>query len=255
MTIATPLDTRSGVRLCILQTDSVLPQFQQEHGDYPFMFRRLLVRNGWPEAQLSCHDVTVDGAPAPGGADAYLITGSKRSVYEDEPWIAELADFLRTELDRGCKVVGICFGHQLLAHFFGGEVRPAPDGWQVGVNDVAVTARRPWMEPYLPRVALLSSHQDQVVRLPSAATALGGYGACPVGLFELGNQVLAIQGHPEFQKPYSAALLELRRELLGESVHNAGVRSLTKPTNGELIGQWIVRFLESTGASTEAQTL
>ncbi|MEM6708685.1 MAG: hypothetical protein AAF648_07855 [Pseudomonadota bacterium] len=230
-------------RLCILKADSVREALQGEHGDYPLMFRRLLVAAGWSARAIDERDVIADGPPPALEHQAYLITGSRFSVYDDEPWIAPLALFVGQALAARRKVVGICFGHQLLAHFFGGRVSKATEGWQVGVTQVAVQAQRGWMQPPAPTFAVLASHQDQVTALPSDARVLGSTEQCPVAAFELGACALAIQGHPEFEKPYSQALLDLRQTILGDAVYTAGQESLLQPTNGALLGQWIVQFL------------
>ena len=227
------------MRVVLLQTDNVLDVFQPEFGDYPDMFGDLLQH---PQLELAVVDVR-EGPPLPGVGDAYVITGSRHSVYDPLPWIAQLADFLRLEIEAGRKVVGICFGHQLLAHFFGGEVRPAAIGWEVGVKETEVCTQAEWMQPPAARINLLSSHKDQVTRLPVGGQLSASSPNCPVAGFTMGDNVIAFQGHPEFRKPYSAALIDYRRALLGDAVFTAGLASLVKTTDEQTVRQWILSFL------------
>lgn len=229
------------MRVVLLQTDNVLEQFQPDHGDYPAMFSAVLDA---PDLEVQVVDVR-QGTPPPGSGDAYVITGSRHSVYDDLPWIPRLAQFLRTEIDAGRKVVGICFGHQLLAHFFGGEVRPAPVGWEVGVKETEILAPQAWMNPAAPTFNLISSHKDQVQRLPDGAVLTARSPFCPVAGFAMGDNVITFQGHPEFRKGYSQALMAHRRELLGEEKYSDGIRSLDRPTDESLVGRWILGFLRS----------
>ena len=125
--------------ICILRTDSVLEQFQPEHGDYPDMFTALL-QDVDPELEISAVDVRL-GSPVQVEHDAYLITGSRHSVYDELVWIQPLVSFLQRVLAADKKVIGICFGHQLMAHYFGGEVTPAQGGWAVGAHTSTLVAR------------------------------------------------------------------------------------------------------------------
>jgi len=233
------------VQVVLLQTDNVLETFQSEHGDYPAMFRDMLSA---PDVHLSVVDVRTE-LPAAGAGDSYVITGSRHSVYDDLPWIRRLAEFLRGEIHAGRKVVGICFGHQLLAHFFGGEVRPATTGWEVGVKETQVRESAPWMNPPLQRFNLISSHKDQVQRVPEGATVTASSASCPVAGFAMGDNVITFQGHPEFRKGYSKALMDHRRHILGDGKYEAGVTSLERATDQEVIGGWILAFLRSRPAS------
>ena len=229
------------MRVVLLQTDSVLTPFQAEHGDYPSMFAAALAA---PDVELSVVDVRQQMPPS-GAGDAYVITGSRHSVYDELPWIPALAAFLRVEIAAGRKVVGICFGHQLLAHFFGGEVRPAAVGWEVGVKATEVCAEEAWMSPPARHFNLISSHKDQVARLPEGARLTARSPNCPVAGFSLGDNVITFQGHPEFSKGYSRALMDHRREILGDERYAAGVASLGLQDDAGLVGRWILRFLRS----------
>ena len=236
----------------ILRTDSVLDEFQPAHGDYPGMFQRLLGEHGLvaegPDAltlEFSTYDAQQGEFPPPRTCDAYLITGSRHSVYDELPWIAELVAFLREALVEGRKVIGICFGHQLIAHFFGGETRPADVGWCVGVHRADVISEEPWMSPTRRSFGLLSSHRDQVVRLPAGARPFARSGACPNAGFVLGDQILTFQGHPEFTRDYALDLLTMRQELLGADVFEQGVASLRDETDPQLVARWILNFLMS----------
>ena len=243
----------SELGIAILRTDEVLPQFIDSHGDYPEMFSSLLnkaaAENEPPiELRIDCFDTrTFDTSsrefPAVDAYEGYLITGSRNSVYDSEPWIGELADYLRKVLDAGGRIVGICFGHQLIAHFFGGSTEPAAAGWTVGVQENRVTTKAPWMKGEGERMNLLSSHKDQVVSMPEGARLIVTSDCCAIGGFVIGDQVMTLQGHPEFRKAYSRDLMTMRRELLGEAVYSAGVASLDKETDESQAGRWIINFL------------
>ena len=144
----------------ILQTDHVLDQFQGEFGNYPSMFQDLL-RSVREDLTFTVYDVQA-AIPSEIVCDAYLITGSRHSVYDDFPWIQALVDYLKEVLASEKKILGICFGHQLMAHYFGGCVGPADAGWAVGVHTSAITREPTWMGAAPAQVNLVSSHKDQV---------------------------------------------------------------------------------------------
>lgn len=240
--------------LAILRTDEVLPQFQPAHGDYPAMFERLITRAAAAHeppvrVALSVYDARCpETLPEPGVHRAYLITGSRNSVYDEAPWIRRLADFLRAALAQGCRIVGICFGHQLIAHFFGGRTAPAAAGWAVGVQENRIVRRESWMDGEADdRLNLIASHKDQVMEMPEGAKLIATSDFCPVGGFVIGDRVMTIQGHPEFQRAYSRDLMTMRREILGESVFDAGIASLEKETDEDRVGRWIIDFLLQDG--------
>ena len=234
------------MRIGILQTDSVREEFQDAFGDYPGMFRSVLSKAAAEAArpvEFAVYDVERGHYPAGVDAcDGYVITGSRESVYADLPWIARLSDYVRTLHEARRKTVGVCFGHQLIAHALGGETRAADAGWGVGVHKMRIVGEAPWMQPARRAVSLLSSHKDQVVRTPPGARLLGSNDFCPIGSFALGDHLLTFQGHPEFDKRYARALMGFREKLLGDAYAPA-VASLSRPTDETAVGRWMLNFL------------
>jgi len=239
------------MRIGILQTGAVRGDLQREFGDYPTMFRALLA-NAAGEEPIEFRDYDVQRGEYPATldeCDAYLITGSRESVYDDLPWLPRLEEFVRMlDADRH-PLVGICFGHQLVAQALGGETRKADRGWGVGVQSATVRSGDPWMRPFKPTINLLASHQDQVVKLPPRAKLIAGSDFCPHAGFTIDEHIVTFQGHPEFAKGYSRALLDARRELLGDDLYARAVKSLEEPVDSALVARWILNFLAHEGAA------
>jgi GMP synthase-like glutamine amidotransferase len=240
------------MRFVILKTGAVRAALRR-HGEYPEMLaRRLGAAAG--RLGIGVDFVTFDVRrgeypPALVVDDVLLITGSRHSVYEPLPWMPPLVAYVQAQHALRRKLIGVCFGHQLLAAALGGETRRAGVGWAVGVHEARVLARRPWMLPRLDRFALLCSHRDQVVTLPAGAERLAETALCPVAAFAIGDHVLGVQAHPEFERDYAREQLALRRELLGDALHDAGVASLSRPTDEAAIAEWMLRFALSGGAA------
>ena len=240
------------MRIGILQVDSVRSELQPCFGNYPGMFADLL-RAADPEVRIEVYDVQQGQYPAAFDAcDGYLITGSRESVYANLAWIEPLVAFVGELRQAQIKLAGICFGHQLLAHFFGGEVAPAKLGWAVGVQRSEIIRQLPWMLPQLSQLALLSSHKDQVVRLPADAELYATNEFCPNAGFTIGEHTLSIQGHPEFSREYAARLMQLRKLLLGEATFAAGMASLHlgreafghAHIDSANMGRWLINFFK-----------
>ena len=227
----------------ILQADQVDPEHRARFGDYPAMFADTLLDGMEQEATFEFFDVRRGRYPRQiEDCDGFLITGSRASVYDDEPWIARLLGFVRELHDANARTVGICFGHQLVAQALGGAVGRSPRGWGVGVHTWTAVRHEPWMHPALREFRLLASHQDQVEALPPGARLLASSAFCPRAAFAIGHHILALQGHPEFTRAYAGFLMHKRRAVLG-AAFEPGVRSLDQPTDAGAIARWIAQFL------------
>lgn len=231
------------MRIGILQTDDVLEEIQPRFGDYPDMFVDLLSGDQHRRPQFSIYRVREGEFPEPAACDAYVITGSRHSVYEDHSWIGELAQFVGNAMAAGQKIVGICFGHQLIAHYFGGRTEPASVGWGVGVHGAEIVSRERWMDPGQEWVRMLSSHKDQVVVLPEGARRVASSAFCPNAAFAIGDVVMTWQGHPEFGKDYVETVMRRREALLGPETFSAGLASLEEDIDRALLARWILNFV------------
>lgn len=235
-------------RLGLLHADQMTAALSTVHGSYRLLFEHLFARAGVGPERLLHIDAQAGELPGPATADAYLITGSRHSVYDPLPWIARLAEFCRSAMALGRPVIGICFGHQLLAHFFGGRVARASAGWQIGVQRYQVREHPAWLAPAAGQFELLASHQDQVVTLPPGARVLAASAPCPVAAFELGPLAVGIQGHPEFTRAYAQDLFETRRAQIGDALCDAAASGLAAPISADLVTGWLCNFIEHAGS-------
>ena len=231
------------LRICILETDVLRPEFVDRYEGYGRMFVELFTRQPIA-AEFVIHNVMAGDYPdADESFDAYLVTGSKADSFGPDPWIQTLKMFLLERYQRGDKLLGVCFGHQLLALLLGGHTERAVQGWGVGLHDYSVQQDADWMVPKADALTLLISHQDQVTSLPPDATVVASSAFCPFAAYRIGDQVLCFQGHPEFIHDYSRALLELRQEHLGPAIYGKGVASLDREHHGAVVAQWMMEFV------------
>ena len=159
------------------------------------------------------------------------------------PWIQALRAWIRRAHDADVKLAGVCFGHQVIAQALGGEVVKSTKGWGLGVSVHPMLADEPWMAPARDQIRILASHQDQVALLPPGATRLAGNDFCPNFMFLQGNNIVAIQGHPEFSVEYNRALIERRRGLLPDERYQSSLSSLEGEVDSATMMQWLLQFL------------
>lgn len=195
------------MRIGILETGRPAPELAENHGTYAEMVRTLLGA-GDGVLQFVTYAVLEDHFPdSPGDCQGYVITGSRFSVTEETPWMLRLEALLREAVAAKIPVIGICFGHQILAKALGGKVTPAPTGWQLGLKEYDVSKRPAWMTDTPDVMRINAIHQDQVVEIPSGAEVIASAPGCPVAGLLYGDVAVSFQAHPEFTVAYEKDLL------------------------------------------------
>ncbi len=199
-------------RILIVQAGSTEPALRARFGDFPAWFSRHLAG----VADLAVARADESTLPAVEGLEGVLVTGSPKSVTAPEPWMEPLAAWL-LDAARRIPVLGVCFGHQLLAAALGGRVERNPRGREAGTTEVRLTdAGRadPLFSGMPARFAAQQTHEDHVSRLPEGAVLLAGNAHSPVQAFAHGRNIRCVQFHPEMDAARSRALAAVRRELL-----------------------------------------
>ena len=224
------------MKIGILQTGHSPDEVRGALGDYSDMFARLLGGHGFDFVTFN----VVDGEfPAgPDDADGWLITGSKHGAYEDHPWIPPLEDLIRAIRDAGKPLIGVCFGHQIIAQALGGKVEKFAGGWAVG----------PTNYDFGDEIMTLNAwHQDQVTVLPEGAKVLASNDFCANAALAYGDTILTIQPHPEFGKPLLDGLITHRAPGVVPADQIAAARDkLDAPLDSARFADRMAAFLKRT---------
>ena len=227
----------------ILNTDTIKPEFATKYGQYPEMFRKALLAAN-PNLQFINYEVQSNEYPKdPDECQAYLITGSKASAYDDLKWVKNLKIYINSLHEDRKKIIGICFGHQLIAEALGGSVKKSKQGWHVGVDSVQLNQDASNFGEDRDEFALIYNHQDEVTSLPPNATLLASSQTCPFAMMSIDEHILTFQGHIEFEKGYAKDLFDMRKEILGASLYHQACESLEASTDDLKISKWILDFL------------
>ena len=239
----------------ILETGRPPDALKDEHGSYPDMFRALI---GPVDAKLEFRTyAALDGEVPedPHACDAWLVTGSRHGVYERTDWMLKAEELLRRAVAEKVPVVGICFGHQLLAQALGGKVVKSGKGWGIGFHDYELSEAHPKSGLKPGRVTIPALHQDQVVEVPEGGRVIGSSEFCQNAIIAYGDTAITFQGHPEFDRSFLEGLIEVRlKGLAPDAVLDEARQTLAdKQTDSAGIARWIAHFIiERVGQRADA---
>ncbi|MCE8537174.1 type 1 glutamine amidotransferase [Ruegeria pomeroyi] len=207
-------------------------------GDYDAFFVRLLGPQSFEFETFA----VVDGQFPSGAeaADGWLITGSRHGVYEDHPWIPPLEALIREIRDKGQPLIGVCFGHQIIAQALGGKVEKFKGGWAVGPTEYDMGGEQ---------VTVNAWHQDQVVALPDGAEVLASNDFCRNAMVAYGDTIWTIQAHPEYDNEFIGGLIRTRgRGVVPDPVLDDATGRLDSPLDSPAIGKRMAEFYKKARA-------
>ena len=187
------------MKIGILKCGHMAEEIEATHGDYGQLYARMLGDADFEYVVFAVVDMEFPTSLAE--ADGWLITGSRHGAYEDLLWIAPLEKLIRQIRDAGQPLVGICFGHQIIAKALGGTVEKFVDGWAVGQHIYQLGEQK---------IVANAWHQDQVTQVPAGGNVLGSSTFCDNAVIAYGDKILTVQAHPEFGSAIVADLIKYR---------------------------------------------
>ena len=228
----------------ILQTGLAPDALAPEMGDYSDMFARLLDGHGFTFRTFR----VVEGEfPAKvTDCDGWLITGSRHGTYEDHPWIPPLEDFIRACFAAHVPMVGVCFGHQIIAQAMGGKVERYAGGWAIGATDYDFGGQH---------LTLNAWHRDQVTDVPASAKVVASNDFCANAALLYDDRAFTMQAHPEFQPAFIDGLMRTRgKGLVPDEVMANAAEKLKQPLQDRAIAAQIAAFFKTPRARRPVET-
>ncbi len=202
-----------GIRtVAILVAGQTLPEIASRRGDFERFIR---TRAGVSSARWATYDMRgVSPLPGPRDADAFIVTGSSSSVTERAPWMLRAEELLRHIVAARAPLLGICFGHQMMAQALGGEVQRNPFGREIGTVRLMRTADDPLFAGTPRTFDVHQTHVDAVTRLPPGAEVLATTALDPVAAFRVGALAHGVQFHPEMDADIMRGYVTARTQII-----------------------------------------
>jgi GMP synthase (glutamine-hydrolysing) len=200
-------------KLLILKLGDTLPDLAARRGDFEDWFISGL---GQDESQIQVFDPRSDADFPPFDELAgVLLTGSHTMVTEHLDWSEQTAAWTKKAVETGLPTLGVCYGHQLLAHAFGGQVGNNPRGTQEGTTSVELTLdglNDPLLGGLGSTFTAQVSHAQSVLELPSEATRLASDDWDANQAFRIGEKAWGVQFHPEMDADIASTYIHAESE-------------------------------------------
>ena len=246
------------MKIGILETGLVREELSDRYDPYPVMFERLLGLAG-AEFEIVAYSVLRGEMPASiDDCDGWMITGSRFGVYEQLDWMLVLQDFIRELAQAERPLIGICFGHQIIAEALGGKVVKSDLGWKVGVQHYKLDQAYDWMGKPPASVSMYAYHQDQIVNCPESAQAFLSSEGCPMAGLSYGDFIISVQAHPEFDAAYERDLLEMfRGKVIPEDLAQQAIAAMDSGEQADtvMMASWFVEFFMTHAKRSQAEPL
>ncbi|MEH6445564.1 MAG: type 1 glutamine amidotransferase [Oceanospirillaceae bacterium] len=206
------------------------------HGDIDQVMENMLKGQGFSIDNYAVCDGEFPGDVT--SAQGWIISGSVHCANDDIDWIHQLKAFIKKAYQRSIPLIGICFGHQIIASALGGRVEPFAGGWAMGghqytLHDGSVSPK------------VIAWHQDQVVQKPADASCIGSSGFCENAFLVYGDKVFTMQPHPEFSVELGRDLLAIKQSAFDSQWVESVAQSLDEPLDSVIFHRAIGHFLKT----------
>ncbi|KAF7860386.1 hypothetical protein EAF04_008512 [Stromatinia cepivora] len=245
---------QSPLRIAILECDTPFPNTNAKYNGYGGVFTSLLERGATTltppipvsSLQITSYDVaTLQEYPTLSSIDAILISGSRFAAYDSEPWIVKLVAFVQRILEQGrVRVVGICFGHQIVGRAMGMRVQRNERGWELSVTAVELTGKGKEIFG-LESLNIFQVHKDMVYEYPEEVEQLAYTDKCATQGMYIKGRLMTMQGHPEFTKEIVREVLEARHAsgIFDDETFEDAMSRVNKDHDGVKVAQAFLKFI------------
>ena len=226
-------------KIGILITGHVREELVEAYGEYGGFFEKLIGSDGFEFQDYFVVDQEFPSSV--NECDGYVLSGSAHGAYEDHAFIPPLEEFIREAYAANIPLVGICFGHQVMAQALGGKVVKFDGGWGLGVHDYKIDLGN-GPEP----IRINAVHQDQVVELPKDAKVIGSSPFCENAAIAYQGKAISFQPHPEFGPEFMNDLIEVRRGLtFSDALSDEAINTLGTSVDNGRIADYIRNFFRA----------
>jgi len=233
------------MKVTVFQTGLVAEPLRDKFDNYGKMFAKLIGDGGGAFTFETVSLVENEPLPNVDDIEALIITGSSLGVYDDTPWMNPFRDFIRAAYAKSVPMIGVCFGHQIMADALGGVVEKSSKGWGVGRHSYSVDKNSGFLADAPDQMQFNVIHQDQVITPPKNCKVVASNEFTPNAILEYDNgAAISIQAHPEFANDYAKAVYKLRSgQLFDKNIGDDAVASVGTQNDNELMAEYFRRFL------------